>query len=711
MSTRARKKAAKKQKTTPQAGGWERWRGLAAAATLVLLTLLAYANSFSAGFVLDNKGLLLQDPRIRQLTVDNIRLILQHTYWWPTGESGLYRPLTTLSYLFNYSVLGNIDSPQGYHCINFLLHLGNVLLVYALMRQLLRDFWPAFFAAALWAVHPVLTESVTNMIGRSDLLCGMGILAGFMAYLKSREATGKPRLLWLCGLMAATAVAVFSKESGVVIVGVIVLYELTGWKERRQPRALAYGCLASLAPIAVMLIQRARVLAASPPAQFPYVDNPIVDASFWTGRLTALKIIPRYLALIVCPLRLSSDYSYAQVPLARGAWQDWAACAFVFALIIPVIALYRWNRTAFFMASFAAITFAPTSNLLLPIGAIMAERFLYIPAIGLIACLVMAIYAAGRRIPVKQFAPAVLCLLVVAFVVRTWVRNGDWQNGMSMAEACVRDSPNSYKGHLLLASELDATRAPGSDPEPIVAEGDRAIAILDSLPDTRNNLDAYRSAGGWHLAMGDYLHAHDPSASGREYARAAALFQRSLAIAHAQLEEYDRKGAAEWVKRHPNSPIFVRGESDTPWMLAAAYWRLGKSREAADEATQALALLPSTGEAYRQIAIALAGDNRSNEAAVALIEGGLITGDSRLRADLLDLYRDQFADSCALTAGPNGPALNINCDLVHRQVCAASVGVLKADVNAKQWDDARQQKQDFVQKYGCPPGPLNEVLP
>src|ERR1017187_4074358 len=101
-------------------------RQLFAIAALCSVTLLAYANSFSSGFVLDNRGLLLQDPRTREATAENLKLIVQHTYWWPYGESGLYRPFTTLTYLFNYSLLGNTDHPAGYHWVNCLLHAGNV---------------------------------------------------------------------------------------------------------------------------------------------------------------------------------------------------------------------------------------------------------------------------------------------------------------------------------------------------------------------------------------------------------------------------------------------------------------------------------------------------------------------------------------------------------------------------------------------------------
>ena len=92
----------------------------------------------------------------------------------------MYRPLGTLSYLFNYAVLGNGEHPEGYHWINLLLHLGNVLLVYALARRLLKNFWPPVFVAALWAVHPVLTESVTNIVGRVDLLAAMAVLSGLL---------------------------------------------------------------------------------------------------------------------------------------------------------------------------------------------------------------------------------------------------------------------------------------------------------------------------------------------------------------------------------------------------------------------------------------------------------------------------------------------------------------------------------------------------
>ena len=144
---------------------------------LCLVTLLAYSNSLAAGFVLDSKVLLLEDPRVRLATFGNLNLILQRSYWWPYADSNLYRPLTTLSYLFNYAMLGNEGTALGYHVVNLLVHTTNVVLVYALRIPIeptaLVCWW---LGVAIWAAHPLTREAVTNLIGRADLLAALGVL-------------------------------------------------------------------------------------------------------------------------------------------------------------------------------------------------------------------------------------------------------------------------------------------------------------------------------------------------------------------------------------------------------------------------------------------------------------------------------------------------------------------------------------------------------
>ncbi|SPE43023.1 conserved membrane hypothetical protein [Candidatus Sulfopaludibacter sp. SbA3] len=644
--------------------------GLCAAA------LAAFANSFSAGFTLDNRAIILEDPRLREATPQNLDLIFEHTYWWPHGEAGLYRPATTLSYLFNYTVLGNGEQSAGYHWVNFLLHASNVLMLYFLASRLLRDFWPPVFVAALWAVHPVLTESVTNMVGRADLLSAAALLGGFLLYLKSAESAGWRRGAWLAGLMGATAIGVFAKESAVVIPGVIALYELAFWRGRQQARGLLLGCLATLPPLALMLYQRAQVLAASPPAAFPFTDNPIVGTDFWTGRFTAAGVMARYLWLAIWPARLSTDYSYSQIPRASGGIQDWLALMVMLVLASAVLLLYRFNRTAFFFAGFAFVTFLPASNLLFPIGTIMAERLLYMPLAGIMACLVLAVYAASARLRMARAAPAVLCLFVLVFTLRTWARNADWQDDLTLARSAVEACPRSFKAHKILAVALLASDPGHSNIDAVVDQATQAVALLDALPDRLNDAASYRLAGAALLLKGNR----------QADAQALPLLLRCARIASAEAQ-----------RANPND--------DVHRLLSLAYLRLGQTQQSVAEAAVARTREPMNPEVYRQLSSALLANRRPDEAAIALMEGVFLTSDQSLRQDLLQLYRNGLDPrGCATMPGPNGPAINPACETVHRHLCKAAAEAIQLSTGIGRTDIAASLRNGAAAQLGCTGG-------
>ena len=593
-------------------------RHLLAILALGTLTALAFSNSYQAGFVLDNKGLLL-DPRIREFTPENIALILKHSYWWPTGEAGLYRPFTTLSYLFNYAVLGDGDQPSGYHSINLLLHLGNVLLAYALALRLVRKFWPSVFIAALWAVHPVLTESVTNIVGRADLLAAMAVLSGFLIYLKSAEATGWARVAWLAGLAIVSTIGVFSKESAVAILPLIVLYELVWWKERRQHQVLAYGCLATLLPIAAMLYQRSAVLAASLPAEFPFTDNPIVGADWWTARLTAIKVMGRYVWLTIWPAKLSVDYSYNQIPLAHGAAEDWLSYAIVLAVAIVVVLLYRWNRTCFFLACFSFLNFVPASNLFFPIGTIMADRLLYLSSFGLLGCVVLAIYASAQAPKLKLVPPVVLTLITAGFAVRTWVRNQDWKTDLTIATADVQVSRNSFKLHRLLASSLFESDPAHSNIDQVVVEQEKSLALLDSLPAVLSPLDVYRQAGYYYLVKGDRVREHGLAQSAvAAYQKALEALLRCLSIDEVSRASYRSRG-------NPITSALPDGDSQAYLLLSIAYLRSEDPVKAYEAVSKARGLDPLNPQMYRQLSDIFLHQHRNDDAEVASMQATAIT--------------------------------------------------------------------------------------
>jgi len=650
---------------------------------LVLLTWLVFSNSFTTGFALDNQMAILHDARIQQATVDNVNRILLHTYWWPNGESGLYRPLTTLSYMWNYAVLGNANRPAGYHWVNLSLHAANVLMVFLLALMLLKEgprrFPLACAIAGLWAVHPVMTESVTNIVGRADLLAGAAVLGGFLLYLKAAASRGWRRIPWLAGLSFATLVGVFSKESAIVLPAIIVLYELLC---RGRGKVFPWWRLiaASVAmglPIALMLWQRSIVLAAAPPAEFPFVDNPIAGAGFWIGRLTALKVLGRYLAVAFFPLHLSADYSYAQIPLASGSPGDWLAWLAVAGAAAAVLLLYGRNRLACFFACFAFLNLLPASNLLFPIGTIMAERLLYLPLIGLLAAAAIAVNDAAVRfrIPAPALA-ALVCVIAGLFALRAWMRNADWNDDLSMAKASVLTSPDSFKTHRLLALMLDENDSNHAHIDRVLDELDRSTAILGHLPDRLEIAGPWRLVAAFRLAKGDML-AGD--AARAQYEIAAKNARRAVAVETALLADYDQHHAMEL----PAPKDAAEGYR----ILASSYLRLHQPADAMDAAVQARKIDPANAEVYAQIADAYLAQQRNEEAAISLAEGMFAARDGGLRADLLKLYQSGLDDRhCAVVAGPRGPALNPNCEMVKHDLCAGA---------------GRAGRQDLVQQLQC----------
>lgn len=626
---------------------------------LGLFTLLTFSSAFSTGFALDNH-LLLTDTRIQAATSSNVALIVGHTYWWPNGESGLYRPLTTLSYLLNYAILGNTNQPAGYHWINLSLHITNVFLLYALLVRLIGALRIAFFIALLWAVHPVLTESVTNIVGRADLLAALAVLSGFFLYLKSAETTGARRAASLGGVAVATVFGVFSKESAVVLPAVIVFYELVCG--RRWWKMLA-GCLATVVPIGIMLWLRAVVFRSSLPAEYPFVDNPIAGAGFWVGRLTALKVLARYLGLAFWPMRLSSDYSYSEIPLVRGSLEDWVCWLAVAGALVLTAILWKRSRLAFFLAGFAFLNLLPASNLLFPIGTIMAERLLYLPLAGLVAAAVLAIDTRSRALPIG------VALIAIGFAVRTWIRNSDWTDDKTMAMASVQTSPGSFKVHQLLAATLLSER----EIDRAVAEADRSVSILAPLPDGLNSPRTWNLAAVCHRAKGDTL---PKDAARAQYEETGRLALRSIAIDAASRAEYDRRHGIK-------SPV-PASSADGYRTLASAYLHLGKAPEALAAGLQALAIDPANSDAYEEIAGAYLAQGKGEEAAIALAEGMFLAGDRGLLDELLKLYQSGVdREGCAVKTGPHGPTLNPACEIVMRHLCEATARIHRPDLGAR----------------------------
>jgi tetratricopeptide (TPR) repeat protein len=670
------------------------------ALALCILTAIAYGNSFGRGFPFDNAALILPDARLHAATSENVSLILDHTYWWPYQQSGLYRPVTSLSYLFNYAVLGNREDAVGYHCVNLILHLVNVLLVFALALYFTHSPWPSAFVAGLWAVHPVLTESVTNIVGRADLLSGMGILGGFWLYLQGAGARGGRRLAWLGGLFAASMLAVFSKESGVALLGVLCLYEALYWKEQRNRVNAALGLLAVLVPVLLLLYQRT-VVAPSETMTIPFVDNPIVGAGFWTGRFTAVSVLGRYLWVILWPRHLFFDYSYPAIALFRATPQDCLAGLTAAAAASLAVVLLWKNRTCALFLMLAFVAILPAANLLFPIGTIMAERLLYLPCVGVIFGIVALAYRGLGRM-----APYLLGVLLAALAVRTFARNADWKSNLTLSAAAVDAQSRSYKAHLLLAESLFSADQKHSRIAEAVAEADRSVSLIAPLSNADSPVEPYRAAALYHFIQGLAREngrpvsgpAGNPEAEA-DYRAALRFVDRAIALTEAGTDWAAlRKRDLAGFYREANGMAF-----GTLCRLESSICvRLGDPAKAIAAALRAREFDPLAALTYRGIAEALESAGRNHEAAVALLEGVILTSDEYLKLSLGRLYQTSAESrNCVRPDGHGGIDLNMSCASIHRDACAAAAESLAVVTGAGRADLAGGIRNLADRNLGC----------
>ncbi|HLK51578.1 MAG TPA: hypothetical protein VKT49_25735 [Bryobacteraceae bacterium] len=687
----------------PQPSDWRlhAWRLVA----VWVIALAAYSNSFRSGLVLDSAIQIGQDARIRAMTPQNIDLILGEDFWYKTTNSGLYRPFTTFSYLVNYAVFGNGNRPAGYHWVNFGIHAVNIMLVYLLGLLVLQEMNAAWALTALWALHPLLTESVTYIVGRADLLAGFGVLAGLCCHVQAGRCAGRRRLGWLAGVGAAAFIGISSKESAAVLPALMFLYDITATRAGRwKERWIGYAAL--IPPFAVYFKLRADVLAREFAGVIPFPDNPLTGADFLTARLTAIRVIGKYLWAFVWPSRLSADYSYNAVPLFGWRLSRWDDLAAILALLICLaaagIAIYSYRRAkpVFFFVFFFFVALAPVANVVILIGTIMAERFLYLPSVGLAGCLVLVLRFAGRRLAPaagnpRRVAWAAMILLCGAFATRTFFRNFDWTDESRLGASAVAAVPGSFKTHELLAASRLNARPP--DLDGAAGEMERALAILGGLPDNRLIPRPFEVAGLAFRRKGDSV-----GGSGKDPDSAAAVWYRKALAALLRGQEADRAEKQQIRKANLDTG---KNADATVWPplfleLARTYRRLAEPRKALDLLEEARSRRPDE-EFSEELSLTWLALGDPDRAAVALMEGLVLNPSSpKLPADLVRLYGKLAPNSCAVQSGAAG--LNLGCPLVRTALCNASRNVGLSFARYGQPAKADATFRSAIRDLGCP---------
>lgn len=352
---------------------------------LIGATVLAYRNTLPGDFIYDDHAIIVHNPLIRDLK--NIPLILKNSYWGTfigqpkDYKGGLYRPLTLITFALNFKVGGL--SPRGYHLANLALHVGVSILLGLLALRLGMTWQGASAAMFLFALLPVHTEAVSNVVGRSEVLAAFFVLlAWIFATMTSRYAA------IILGALSF-GLALLSKENAAAFLPILFLSDYVThqkpWKTLFRGRLLVWVVYAG---VVVMYLEWKYLMLGTlaDVGGFPYFDT----QHFFTIGLTMSKfVMEHYVKPLILGISFCADYTRPSLPDARLhdplAWLSAILLLGIFGISI-VAAIRNKSRMGLYGALFFLLLL-PVLNIFPRLEVIGAERFLYLPSVGY--CLAM----------------------------------------------------------------------------------------------------------------------------------------------------------------------------------------------------------------------------------------------------------------------------------------------------------------------------------
>ncbi len=395
--------------------------GTTAPALLAIAVLLAWFNALAGPFQFDDYNVIAGNPAVHSLSA------------WLESMPGI-RPLLKLSYALNWSAGGGAF---GYHLVNVMVHAANAILVFLLLRALRpgrgHDLLP-FLAALLFALHPVQTEAVTYVSGRSMSLMALFYLASLLVYVNAGAAAP-----WKCRIASALLFggALLVKESAVTLPVALLLvdaarggFSLPQMLRRHQ---LHWGVLAA-ALLAMALSPTYRHLVEVSLATRPIAAN----------LLTQANAIAWLAGQLVMPWRLNVD---PDLPVITSASTVVVLKAvLLLALLAAGILNLRRRRWIAFAALWFLVHLLPT-NSVVPRLDVANDRHLYLAAMGAFVGMAAVIQWLLLRFERRWVALGLAGLLAAMLGAGTVLRNQVYASQAAFWEDAAAKSPGKPRVH------------------------------------------------------------------------------------------------------------------------------------------------------------------------------------------------------------------------------------------------------------------------
>ena len=647
--------------------------------SLIFLTMAAYWEVQHNDFInLDDNLYVTENLHVQKgITPKSI-------FWTFTSiENGQWHPITWLSHMIDCQLYGL--NPCGHHLTNLLFHIGNTLLLFVLLYKMTTTVWQSGFVAALFALHPLHVESVAWISERRDVLYAffwiLAILAYFH-YVKTQERRWRVLLL-LCFIFA-----VMAKPMAVTLPFVLLLLDY--WPlNRMSPKETDHNPIPFVSESLSLMNRNISILRLFSEKLFLFFVSVAIslltafsnyragaltsaDKLLWVSRFQNATVSSlAYISKMFWPNRLAVLYPH---PIKQPFWHViWAASIF---LTITLLVFLARKKHPYWVVGWLwyLVTLLPAVGLVQSGIQGMADRFTYIPMIGLF---MMVVYGASdilKKWPYSKYVlslPLSMVLFILILLTRSQVLL--WRNSITLFEQTLSVTTGNY----LIHNNLGVTLArQGKDPQALVQyqkaleinpryadahynmgsllarqgeDEEAAVQFMESLrikPDKKeahndlgvilNKHGRIREAvfhfteaihidpnyGEAYFNLGTFLFQHGKYGEAVSYFSEALRINPSNAGTHNSLAaSLAATGKIEEAIIHYHQALKINKDyTDAHYNLGSLLCRLGRPKEAITQYNEVLRLQPSDAEAHYELAVILNREGKHQEAIAHLSE-------------------------------------------------------------------------------------------
>lgn len=525
----------------------------------------------------DEKIQLVENEMVRSLHPANLARIFTR----PSITS--YYPVRTLSFALDYAIWGY--TATGYHLTNVVLHALNVLLVFRLCARLRRSDrggnldgdgrLPATLGAAFFAIHPVVVEPVAWVAGREELLMTLFALLCIHAHVSMHATAGRRRVKWHVTTALTCAGACASNAVAAAVPALLLAYDVAvaGRRRWRADAVAIWYCWAIAAATLAIKLLTDRT-EGTPDG----VADPVITP--FTRLLIVLNTYRLNLSQLVWPADLTLIYSNIVPgrPLASGV--------IIGAMAVVLTSLLVWrvrrNGPLLFGLLWFLLALAPSSQVV-PHHIFRADRFLYLPLVGLAVAAASALRAAHPSTPWRRPAVVVVGIVLAALTARSIVQVPVWRDTVTVFSDCIRLRPDGPRAF----NNRGNAYADQRQYDLAIRDYARAIALAPEFA------QAHYNRGNAYVEIGDFD-------------RAVADFDRAISLRPRDAEAYYNRGLARAGKGELDAAIedYTRavtldpGFADAWYNRANARVRRREWEQAVGDFDAAIRLRPDWVDAY-----------------------------------------------------------------------------------------------------------------